>query len=442
MENPSVEKASAVVPQSLVQPSSDEATPGPSLDGTPLDDDPMDIDLLDEDSRDEHKLYPPVTAPASSRRRNDSDDPIPNDHRDPDTPGQIRKSISGNAHNQTFQAAPPTAPPTTPRDCEVLEDKVTSPRSATTADKVKQPPSMEDSASRRAQSAVSKPSTQESPPQGQASIARKGQQQPEMGFDAAMSSDKSSLRPIKQTDSAKAGALKESDSVSSGSTESPPCRTPPAQHVHSETPSPSNFHDDESDRDSKSDEMADQIREIEERLHALEAELAKKESDADMYKGLWKQTALEVERVRPRQWFSMAPDRVLTDIAKTLSYNIRRFAIQYFEGDDLGQKPLRRSRTVSNKASKAYGTDEKYGGGKHAEQMPAEPRGTFKEYLTEAAPGIGAHEWYLRSPRKRPTIIQSFLWRVLSGEVLGRFLWAGTYSESMRALDEHLGACE
>lgn len=178
----------------------------------------------------------------------------------------------------------------------------------------------------------------------------------------------------------------------------------------------------------------------------LQGKLAKKESEADSNRKLWKKAILELDRIRPRQGFEAANDHELAVMAMNLRYNIRNFAIQYFEGEHSIKRPLGRANSSRqfhgerprDRLRRRAGSTLDGFGGDPSRQRPVEPTGAFKDYLTDAAPANNAYKSYLKSSRKRPNIIQSFLWNVLDGEIFGKFLWADAASQNMRDLEQFL----
>jgi hypothetical protein len=134
-----------------------------------------------------------------------------------------------------------------------------------------------------------------------------------------------------------------------------------------------------------------------------EKELVQKNIELDGIRKRWKQTARELDKFRVQgQGFYQVTDRYLIQLATQLRYNIRSFAIQYFEGD------------------------------LHNEWR--EENTSFWDYMCDTTSGTKAYQAYLMSPSRCSSIIQSFLWRVLKGRIFGKFRWAGRVSEHARKL--------
>lgn len=132
-----------------------------------------------------------------------------------------------------------------------------------------------------------------------------------------------------------------------------------------------------------------------------EKELSQRNIEVEDIRKRWKQVARELDKFRAQgQGFYQVTDHYLIDLATRLRYNIRSFAIQYFGGEL--HRNVRMERTDF-----------------------------WDRYMTDATPD---YEAYLASPGRRPSIIQSFLWKVLEGQIFGRFLWAGRASKHVRNL--------
>ncbi|KAI1214572.1 uncharacterized protein F4807DRAFT_403794 [Annulohypoxylon truncatum] len=107
----------------------------------------------------------------------------------------------------------------------------------------------------------------------------------------------------------------------------------------------------------------------------------------------WKRTANKLDQILSQsQGFSQVTDEELKEMALQLRYNIRNFAIQYF-GDPVG---YRRAETYPD----------------------------YVYYLPEY------YELYLTRPENYPTVVQAFLWDVLTYKIFNRFRWAGCMSSS------------
>jgi hypothetical protein len=101
------------------------------------------------------------------------------------------------------------------------------------------------------------------------------------------------------------------------------------------------------------------------------------------------------------------PDSDLVNAVKQLRYQIRNFSLQYFDG-------------------------------KAPEQPGDTPTQNFWKYMLETTVTGQDHHAYLMSEAKGPVVIQSFLWRLLVGEIFEKFCWAPSLRESMTRVYEAL----
>lgn len=153
------------------------------------------------------------------------------------------------------------------------------------------------------------------------------------------------------------------------------------------------------EREAAAEELARKDAELETNRDLWEDEMREKDEEVDDYQKRWKKTAKELNKLRASsQGFYQMTDQYLIDLATQLSYNIRSFAIQFFEGKIKVKGPIETSRF-----SGPYLHAIKPGGDK-------------------LHPGL---KNYLVSPDRRPTVIQAFLWRVLVEEIMDGILWLG-----------------
>ncbi|KAK1518099.1 hypothetical protein CPAR01_15748 [Colletotrichum paranaense] len=147
-------------------------------------------------------------------------------------------------------------------------------------------------------------------------------------------------------------------------------------------------------------------------LESLKAELERRDADlADMRKR-WKQTAKELNRLKMSQKRGLheVTDQHLVEMATRLRYNIRNIAIQYFEGK------------IGSQAS------------------VHEPRGSrFLEYLGRVIHDTTVQNAQFKSESRSSSVIQAYLWEILTAEVFGRYLWTGSeLSGAIQVLNEHM----
>ncbi|KAI0552466.1 hypothetical protein F4679DRAFT_581376 [Xylaria curta] len=121
----------------------------------------------------------------------------------------------------------------------------------------------------------------------------------------------------------------------------------------------------------------------------------------------WKKATLQLDQLQSREagTYQLA-DSEFIDSVTQLRYNIRNFASQYFEGK---APPGSKNLTTGNLSTYMLETTED------------------DLYLD-----------YLMSPSQGPFVVQSFLWRLLVGEVFEKFCWAPRLQESMATIYETL----
>ncbi|RSL75200.1 hypothetical protein CEP51_011086 [Fusarium floridanum] len=78
---------------------------------------------------------------------------------------------------------------------------------------------------------------------------------------------------------------------------------------------------------------------------------------------------------------------------------------------------------------------QQWPGGRQMKNAPKEVQ--YLPYLQSITPG---YRTLLNDPDRRPQIIEAFIWRVLTGEVFGRFHWAGEIAPSVGDLENWLAA--
>ncbi|KAL4807450.1 hypothetical protein BDV18DRAFT_158668 [Aspergillus unguis] len=150
---------------------------------------------------------------------------------------------------------------------------------------------------------------------------------------------------------------------------------------------------------------ADSVRALERSLQAeiaqkeqAEAEIRQKNEELDALRKRWKQTARELDKVRSQsQAFYQVTDNHLVDGATRLRYNVRNFAIQYFDGEAEVVRLVVESPRLWDKYVRVLGSD-------------------VERLLCE----------------RRPSVIQAIIWRFLVGQVFDNFRWAGQTGLALR----------
>ncbi|KAL4737164.1 hypothetical protein BDV11DRAFT_206998 [Aspergillus similis] len=154
---------------------------------------------------------------------------------------------------------------------------------------------------------------------------------------------------------------------------------------------------------------ADSVRALERSLQAesaqrerLQQELRQKQSELDVLRKRWKQAARELDKARSQsQGFYQVTDNYLIELTTRLRYNIKNFALQYFDGELKGPRP---------KFDKPKIWD------KYMQVITPEPLDCENLMLSE----------------RRPNAVQAFIWRFLVGEVFDHFRWAGELGATLR----------
>ena len=125
----------------------------------------------------------------------------------------------------------------------------------------------------------------------------------------------------------------------------------------------------------------------------------------------WKKTASQLDQFRSQgtRLYQLS-DSDLTTSVKRLRYDIRAFSLQYFAGKSHGQSG----------------------------DLPA---GDFWKYMHETTPGSDDYQAYLMSQTRGPIVIQSFLWRLLAGEIFEKFCWVPWLKKSITQVYQALQPC-
>jgi hypothetical protein len=131
----------------------------------------------------------------------------------------------------------------------------------------------------------------------------------------------------------------------------------------------------------------------ERRLRAqLESDLTQRSIEVEETRKRWKQAAKQLNLARSQsQGFYQVTDQYLIDLTNQLRYDIRGFAIQFFEGE-IRKKP------------KWQSTD-------------------YWDYILLATGYSTVHDNYLLSNDRCPSLIQAFIWKFLFGRVFEHFRW-------------------
>lgn len=115
----------------------------------------------------------------------------------------------------------------------------------------------------------------------------------------------------------------------------------------------------------------------------------------------WKKAASQLDQVRSQGMGQyQLSDSDLTASVKRLRYDIRAFSVQYF-----AVNAPRQSGDV--------------------------PTGNFWRYMYETTPGSDDYQAHLASETRGPIVIEAFLWRLLVGEIFGKFCWVPWLQESI-----------
>ncbi|KAL4993917.1 hypothetical protein BDV10DRAFT_197915 [Aspergillus recurvatus] len=154
---------------------------------------------------------------------------------------------------------------------------------------------------------------------------------------------------------------------------------------------------------------ADSVRALERSLQAestqrerAQQELRQKNSELDVLRKRWKQGARELDKARSQsQGFYQVTDNYLIELTTRLRYNIKNFALQYFDGELQGPRPRFDKPKIWDK---------------YMQTTTSEPLDCEILMLSE----------------RRPSAVQAFIWRFLVGEVFDHFRWAGELGVTLR----------
>ncbi|KAF4982164.1 hypothetical protein FZEAL_2141 [Fusarium zealandicum] len=145
----------------------------------------------------------------------------------------------------------------------------------------------------------------------------------------------------------------------------------------------------------KSDDTSSQIKELTGVLQKQGEEINQRAAEAGDLRKAWKKAAGELNKLRAMgQGFYQITDQYLVDLITQLRFNIRDFAIQFFDGNALKDK-----------------------------LQPEEPH--YLEYLEHTTSEKDGYLPYLQSPEQCHQVIQAFIWKVLIEEVFNSFAWVG-----------------
>ncbi|KAL2015436.1 hypothetical protein VTK56DRAFT_5502 [Thermocarpiscus australiensis] len=139
---------------------------------------------------------------------------------------------------------------------------------------------------------------------------------------------------------------------------------------------------------------------------AAEKELRQKTAEAKEFHRRWKLAVRELNELRFQRFYTVTDD-YLIERTTDLRYKIRNLAIQYFEG------PPRQEMRLAKGLEKA---------------------GLFQTFMSN----VEDVDHYLYSEHGCPIIIEALLWRFLTDNVFGLFLWAGTVAKPLAKLSTFL----
>ncbi|KAI1638149.1 hypothetical protein F4809DRAFT_601445 [Biscogniauxia mediterranea] len=127
-----------------------------------------------------------------------------------------------------------------------------------------------------------------------------------------------------------------------------------------------------------------------------ERELHEKQNECDELRRHWKCVTSQLTQVRPEgQAFPPITDDSLIQATQRLRFRIHSFAVQYF-GDELTFNPRVDITEVA----------------------------PFDKYTWSTKSWKKIQTSYLKSPTRRPILVQAYLWRSIVNNVFGCFLWA------------------
>ncbi|KAK8036835.1 hypothetical protein PG994_015332 [Apiospora phragmitis] len=142
--------------------------------------------------------------------------------------------------------------------------------------------------------------------------------------------------------------------------------------------------------------------EIQRRLNLNEAQVA----NTEVYRKKWAKAVSQLDQSRSCGQYKL-PDSDLTRAVYQLRYEIENTIAQYF--------------TITP-----------------SEHTVNTPNNSFWKYMVEATPGSHDYRDHLSSTTRGEHLIQSFLWRLLVGEIFGKFRWVPSLQESLSRIYETL----
>ncbi len=149
----------------------------------------------------------------------------------------------------------------------------------------------------------------------------------------------------------------------------------------------------EDDQQKHGEDTCEVIQSLQEALESAQKNLDQTNTQLKETRKRWKQTAVELNELRSRgQGFYHVTDDFLIRLAKQLRFNIQSFSIQYFQGK--------------------LGKDVKF----------PQKADFWNKHMTTAVEGDNTLQYYLRSQRRCPSIIQAYLWSVFKEQLFDCFL--------------------
>lgn len=147
---------------------------------------------------------------------------------------------------------------------------------------------------------------------------------------------------------------------------------------------------------------------LEKDVKEARVQLRKTTLELEKTRKLWKKAVSQLDQIRSHESgaFQVTDDELVSSV-NGLRYDIRSFSMQYFMGD---------TSLASNRL----------------------PVGGFSEYLRQTTAESDERPTYALCDTFGPVIIQAFLWRLLIGEIFGRFRWIPRLADSMVALYQAL----
>jgi hypothetical protein len=174
--------------------------------------------------------------------------------------------------------------------------------------------------------------------------------------------------------------------------------TPEAPHEKHMTSKP--------DPPNDGDREHDVIVALENDKRALEMQLAEATAETERIRQRWKEAVGQLNRLRAQEFFQVT-DEFLTAKTRELRYSIRTWAKSYFDHDS----------RVPGKSG--------------AEIRSSIPH--YEKYFDQVMP---KYQTLFSLPGGMRSFMEAFLWRVICGEVFGRYKWAGKLTGSLQLLRE------